>query len=71
MREVTVRDALREALQEEMRRDKSVFLLGEDIGRYWGGAFGVTKGLAQEFGDERVRDTPISENAIIGAGVGA
>ena len=71
MREVTIRDALREALREEMRRDKSVFLLGEDIGRYWGGAFGVTKGLAEEFGDERVRDTPISENAIIGAGVGA
>ncbi len=71
MREVTVRDALREALREEMQRDKSVFLLGEDIGRYWGGAFGVTKGLAEEFGDERVRDTPISENAIIGAGVGA
>jgi len=71
MREVTIRDALREALREEMYRDKSVFLLGEDIGRYWGGAFGVTKGLAEEFGDERVRDTPISENAIIGVGVGA
>jgi len=71
MREVTVRDALREALREEMRRDKTVFLLGEDIGRYWGGAFGVTKGLAEEFGDERVRDTPISESAIIGVGVGA
>ncbi len=71
MREVTIRDALREALREEMQRDKSVILLGEDIGRYWGGAFGVTKGLAEEFGDERVRDTPISENAIIGAGVGA
>jgi len=71
MREVTIRDALREALREEMNRDKSVFLLGEDIGRYWGGAFGVTKGLAEEFGDERVRDTPISENAIIGVGVGA
>jgi len=71
MREVTVRDALREALREEMQRDETVFLLGEDIGRYWGGAFGVTKGLAEEFGDERVRDTPISENAIVGAGVGA
>jgi pyruvate dehydrogenase E1 component beta subunit len=54
-----------------MKRDKTVFLLGEDIGRYWGGAFGVTKGLAEEFGDERVRDTPISESAIIGVGVGA
>ncbi len=71
MKEVTLRDALREALREEMQRDKSVFLLGEDIGRYWGGAFGVTKGLAEEFGDERVRDTPISENAIIGVAVGA
>ncbi len=71
MREVTVRDALREALREEMKRDNSVFLIGEDIGRHWGGAFGVTKGLAEEFGDERVRDAPISENAIIGVGVGA
>jgi len=71
MKEITIRDALREALREEMQRDKTVFLLGEDIGRYWGGAFGVTKGLAEEFGDERVRDTPISESAIIGVGVGA
>jgi pyruvate dehydrogenase E1 component beta subunit len=71
MKEVTIRDALREGLREEMQRDKTVFLLGEDIGRYWGGAFGVTKGLAEEFGDDRVRDTPISENAIIGVGVGA
>jgi pyruvate dehydrogenase E1 component beta subunit len=71
MREVTMREALREALREEMQREKSVFLLGEDIGRYWGGAFGVTKGLAEEFGDDRVRDTPISENAIIGVAVGA
>jgi pyruvate/2-oxoglutarate/acetoin dehydrogenase E1 component len=71
MKEVTVRDALREALREEMQRDKNVFLLGEDIGRYWGGAFGVTRGLADEFGDERVRDTPISESAIVGVAVGA
>jgi len=71
MKELTIRDALREALREEMKRDKTVFLLGEDIGRYWSGAFGVTKGLAEEFGDERVRDTPISESAIIGVGVGA
>lgn len=68
---MTYRDALREALREEMRRDPSVFLLGEDIGRYWGGAFKVTEGLAEEFGDERVRDTPISESAIIGTAVGA
>jgi pyruvate dehydrogenase E1 component beta subunit len=71
MRELTYRDALREALREEMLRDKTVFLMGEDIGRYWSGAFKVTKGLAEEFGDERVRDTPISESAIIGVGVGA
>ena len=71
MRKITYRDALREALREEMRRDPSVFLLGEDIGRYWGGAFKVTEGLAEEFGDERVRDTPISESAIIGTAVGA
>jgi len=62
---------LREALREEMRRDSTVFLLGEDIGKYWGGAFKVTEGLAEEFGEERVRDTPISESAIIGTGVGA
>ena len=71
MREISYRDALREALREEMIRDPTVFLIGEDIGRYWGGAFKVTKGLAEEFGDERVRDTPISENAIIGVAVGA
>ncbi len=71
MKEVTIRDALREALREEMQREESVFLIGEDIGRHWGGAFGVTKGLAEEFGDERVRDAPISENAIVGVAVGA
>lgn len=71
MRMITYRDALREALREEMRRDPTVFLLGEDIGRSWGGAFKVTEGLAEEFGDERVRDTPISESAIVGTAVGA
>jgi len=71
MREITYRDALNEALREEMLRDKTVFLLGEDIGRYWQGVFRVTKGLAEEFGDERVRDTPISESAIIGVAIGA
>jgi pyruvate dehydrogenase E1 component beta subunit len=71
MRKITYRDALREALREEMTRDASVFLLGEDIGRYWGGAFKVTDTLAEEFGDERVRDTPISESAIVGTAVGA
>jgi len=71
MRKITYKEALREALKEEMRRDPTVFLLGEDIGRFWGGAFKVTEGLAEEFGDERVRDTPISENAIVGTAVGA
>jgi pyruvate/2-oxoglutarate/acetoin dehydrogenase E1 component len=71
VRRITFRDALNEALLEEMRRDETVFLLGEDIGRCWEGAFKVTKGLAEKFGDERVRDTPISESAIIGAAVGA
>jgi len=71
MRQITYRDALREALREEMLRDKTVFVLGEDVGRYWHGAFKVTKGLAEEFGDERVRDTPISESAIIGVAAGA
>lgn len=71
MPEKTYRDALKEGLREEMRRDERVFLMGEDIGRNWGGAFKVTKGLAEEFGDDRVRDTPISENAIAGAALGA
>jgi pyruvate/2-oxoglutarate/acetoin dehydrogenase E1 component len=71
VRRITYREALREALTEEMRRDPTVFLLGEDIGVHWGGAFKVTEGLAEEFGDARVRDTPISESAIVGVAVGA
>ena len=71
MREITCVEAIREALREEMIRDKRVFLIGEDIGRGYEGAFKVTKGLAQEFGDERVRDTPISEATIVGAALGA
>lgn len=70
MREITYAEAIREALRQEMRRDKRVFLLGEDIGVY-GGAFGVTYGLLEEFGEERVRDTPISEQTIVGAAIGA
>lgn len=69
-REITIQDALNEALRMEMRRDERVFCMGEDIAIY-GGAYGVTKGLLEEFGPERVRDTAISEAAIIGAGVGA
>jgi pyruvate/2-oxoglutarate/acetoin dehydrogenase E1 component len=73
MRKLTIAEALREALREEMLRDPSVFLIGEDIGIKdgWGGPFGVTKGLAEEFGHERIRDTPVSESAIIGVAVGA
>jgi len=70
-REITVVQALNEALREEMKRDPNVVLLGEDIGLNWHGAFKITNGLAEEFGTDRVRDTPISENAIIGCGVGA
>ena len=70
MREITYAQAIREAMSEEMRRDPKVFLLGEDVGVY-GGAFGVSAGMIQEFGEERVRDTPISEAAITGAAVGA
>jgi len=64
------REALNAALREEMRRDESVFLMGEDIGVFQG-AFKVTAGLLEEFGERRVRDTPISENTIVGMGVGA
>src|ERR1700710_1656010 len=64
------REALNQALREEMQRDESVFLMGEDIGVF-NGAFKVTAGLLDEFGEKRVRDTPISENTIVGMGVGA
>lgn len=70
MREITYAQALREAMTDEMRRDPSVFFMGEDVGAY-GGAFGVSAGMFAEFGAERVRDTPISEAAIMGAAVGA
>jgi pyruvate dehydrogenase E1 component beta subunit len=69
-REITYLEALREAMTQEMRRDRDVFLMGEDVGVY-GGAFGVSKGMLEEFGPERVRDTPISEAAIAGAATGA
>jgi 2-oxoisovalerate dehydrogenase E1 component beta subunit len=69
-KELTYLEAIREALAEEMRRDAKVFVLGEDVGAY-GGAFGVTQGLHEEFGDARVVDTPISESAIVGISVGA
>ena len=70
MRQLTYSEAIREAMVEEMHRDPNVFLLGEDVGTF-GGVWGVSAGMLEEFGEERVRDTPISEIAIIGAGLGA
>lgn len=70
MRELTYAEAIREAMSEEMRRDDNVIFIGEDIGVY-GGAFGVSVGMFEEFGPKRVRDTPISEAAIAGTAVGA
>ncbi|MGI6035287.1 MAG: alpha-ketoacid dehydrogenase subunit beta [Limnochordia bacterium] len=70
MREITCREAVREALREELQRDEDIFLIGEDIG-FYGGTNKVTQGLWQEFGSERIMDTPISEAAIIGAALGA
>src|SRR5213596_3376494 len=69
-KELSYLEAIREALFEEMRRDPRVFVLGEDVGAY-GGAFGVTQGLYDEFGETRVVDTPISESAIVGISIGA
>jgi len=70
MRELTFREALNEALRDEMRQDRTVFMLGEDIGHH-GGTYKVTEGLLTEFGPRRVLDMPISESAIVGAAVGA
>ena len=70
MREITYLEAVREALWQEMERDERVFIVGEDVGVY-GGAFGVTRGMIEEFGEERIRDTPISEYGIAGAITGA
>ncbi len=70
MAELRMREALRDAMAEEMRRDEAIFVMGEDVGVFQG-AFKVTEGLLEEFGERRVRDTPISENTIVGAGVGA
>jgi pyruvate dehydrogenase E1 component beta subunit len=67
---ITYRDAMREAIRAAMRADDRVFLMGEDVGPY-GGAFGVSLGLVEEFGPERIRDTPLSESAFVGTGIGA
>ena len=69
-RQITYRDAIREAIREALQKDERVFLMGEDVGRY-GGCFAVSKGLVEEFGPERIRDTPMSESAFVGAGIGA
>jgi pyruvate dehydrogenase E1 component beta subunit len=70
LRELSYRDALREALAEALARDPRVFLMGEDVGAY-GGCYAVSRGLLAEFGPERIRDTPLSESAFVGAGIGA
>src|SRR3954452_10222447 len=70
MATLRMREALRDAMAEEMRRDEEVFVMGEDVAVFQG-SFKVTEGLLEEFGETRVRDTPISENTIVGMGVGA
>lgn len=70
MRKITYLEAIREAMQQMMRKDADVFLIGEDIAEY-GGAFGVSVGMLEEFGKERIRNTPISEAAIVGVGIGS
>ena len=70
MSEISVRQAIRDAMREELLRDDKVFLLGESLGPY-GGCFKVTEGMWQEFGDDKIMDTPLSESVIVGCGVGA
>lgn len=70
MAKITMREAISQALMEEMDRDPAVFILGEEVG-VWGGTYAVTKGFYDKYGAERVKDTPIAENAIIGAAIGA
>jgi pyruvate dehydrogenase E1 component beta subunit len=70
MVKTSYREAMRAAIREAMQRDERVFLMGEDVGRY-GGCFAVSLGLLEEFGPERIRDTPLSESAFVGAGIGA
>ncbi|MBC8335351.1 MAG: alpha-ketoacid dehydrogenase subunit beta [Anaerolineales bacterium] len=70
MAKITMREAISQALMEEMDRDPSVFIMGEEVG-VWGGTYAVTKGFYDKYGPERVKDTPIAENAIIGGAIGA
>lgn len=67
---ITMREAISQAIWEEMERDEKVFIMGEEVG-VWGGTYAVTKGFLEHFGEERVRDTPIAESAIVGAAIGA
>src|SRR5690606_18948873 len=67
---ITMRQAISDALWEEMERDPKVFIMGQEVG-VWGGTYAVTKGFLDHFGEKRVRDTPIAESAIVGAGIGA
>ena len=71
MREITFSQAINEAYDEELKRDPTVFILGEDVGKYWGGGLGELQGLFDKYGPERIRETPISETAILGAAIGA
>jgi len=71
MREITYTQAINEALDEELKRDPTVFIMGEDIGKHWGGALGELKGLFDKYGPKRIKDTPISETAILGGAIGA
>src|SRR5512143_3909263 len=70
MAHITMREAISQALWEEMERDPKVFILGEEVG-VWGGTYAVTKGFYDHFGGERVRDTPIAEASIVGAAIGS
>ena len=70
MAHITYREAISQALREEMRRDERVFIMGEEVGT-WGGTYAVTRGFLAEFGEKRVRDTPIAEGVIVGAATGA
>jgi pyruvate dehydrogenase E1 component beta subunit len=70
MRKIQIREALREAMSEEMRRDSSIFLMGEEVAHY-DGAYKVSQGMLAEFGPDRVVDTPIAEGAFTGLGIGA
>lgn len=71
MREITYGQAINEAYDEELKRDPAVFILGEDIGKHWGAAFGEMQGLFDKYGPKRIRETPISETAILGSAIGA